>query len=102
MKKPKIICICGSTKFKEEYLKAQFNLTMEGRIVLTVGCFMHADNVEINKQEKKMLDELHLRKIDLADEILVLNKNGYIGESTRKEIQYALYYNKPVKYLEPI
>jgi len=87
--KPKIICLCGSTKFKDTYEKITLRETLKGKIVLSVGCFMHYDNINITEKQKNILDELHLRKIDLADEILVLNVNKYIGESTRNEIEYA-------------
>lgn len=108
MDKPKIVCLCGSTRFFEAFQKAQFDETMAGRIVLTIGCnmksdtdiFGHLPEHELNAIKGK-LDELHLRKIDLADEILVLNVNDYIGDSTRREILYAQEHNKPVRWLEP-
>ena len=99
--KPKIICICGSTRFKGAFMQAQKDITMDGNIFLTVGIFGHSeDSEEFNKGTKKMLDKLHLQKIDLADEIYVVNMNGYIGESTRNEIDYAKSLNKQIKYLE--
>ncbi len=103
----KIVCLCGSTRFSEEFQKAQLSETLAGKIVLTIGCNMRADDEVfgiMSEQErseiKAKMDELHLRKIDLADEVLVLNLGGYIGESTRREIQYAKSTGKPVKYLE--
>ena len=101
--KPKIICLCGSTKFKDEFIKVNFKFTMKGFIVLSVGWFSHAD-ADIytpTLKEKKALDELHFRKIDLARAVYVINKNGYIGESTRNEIEYAKKTGKPVEYMEP-
>ena len=98
--RPKIVCLCGSTKFKDAYEKANFEETIKGNIVLTVGCFMHADNVEITKEQKSNLDSLHLMKINIADEILVLNVGGYIGESTRNEIEYACRKGIEVRFLE--
>ena len=101
MDKPKIICICGSTKFKGAFIQAQKEITMRGEIFLTVGMFGHSGDIEaFDEATKLMLDELHLRKIDLADEVYVINMNGYIGESTRNEINYTKSHGKPIKYLE--
>lgn len=98
---PLVVCLCGSTKFKETFVKANFDLTRQGKIVVTVGWFSHADPTYTpTAEEKAALDELHKRKIDLADEILVLDVGGYIGESTRSEIAYAHSTGKPVRYLE--
>ncbi len=84
--KYKVITLCGSTKFKEEFLQIQKQLTLEGNIVISVGMFGHTDgefeNV-ITPEIKVMLDDIHKRKIDMSDEIYVINKNGYIGESTK-------------------
>lgn len=100
---PKIVCLCGSTKFKEYFIAANFAETMRGNIVLSVGFFRHTDEEFTCTDEEKMaLDELHKRKIDLADEVLVLNVDGYVGESTRSEIEYAIVRRKPVRYLECI
>ena len=102
MSRPKIICLCGSTKFKQEFIEANFHETMKGHIVLSVGWFSHADGdiYTPTPDEKIALDELHKRKIDLADEVFVINIDGYIGESTRSEIEYAKAQGKPIKYLE--
>lgn len=97
--RPTIVCLTGSTRFKSHYEAANREETMAGRIVLTVGFFMHAGD-SITPEEKVALDELHKRKIDLADEVLVLNVGGYIGESTRSEIEYAKKLDKRVRYLE--
>ena len=97
----KIITLCGSTKFKEQYLEAQKRLTIEGNIVISVGLFGHSGDDEVwTEGTKAMLDDMHKRKIDLADEIFVVNVDGYIGESTRSEIEYAKANGKVVKYLE--
>lgn len=99
----KVITLCGSTKFKDEYLKAQKDLTLQGNIVISVGLFGHSGDNEVwTEGTKEMLDEMHKRKIDMADEIFVINVGGYIGESTRGEIEYAIRHGKPVNYLEPI
>lgn len=98
--KYKIITLCGSTKFKDDFIREQKLLTLEGNIVISVGMFGHADNEVIDDKTKEMLDEIHKRKIDLADEIFVINKNGYIGSSTKSEIEYATKKGKVVNYLE--
>ena len=99
--KYKVITLCGSTKFKEQYLEAQKRLTLEGNIVISVGLFGHSGDDEVwTEGTKAMLDDMHLRKIDMADEIFVINVGGYVGESTRREIEYALKNGKAVRYLE--
>ncbi len=108
--KPTVVCLCGSTRFHEEFQKANFHFTMQGLIVLSVGFYPHAEfskkahgeDVGITKEQKIFLDELHKRKIDMADFIFVINKGGYIGESTASEIGYAQTFGKYIKYLEPL
>ena len=110
VKNYKVVTLCGSTKFKDEFLKVQKDLTLKGNIVISVGLFGHSGDNEVweNMDEgtltktKEMLDDMHKRKIDMADEIFVINVNGYIGESTNSEIEYAKSTNKKVNYLEPI
>jgi hypothetical protein len=98
--KYKIITLCGSTKFKDEFTAEQKRLTLEGNIVISVGLFGHSGDDEVWSEDTKiMLDDMHKRKIDLADEIFVINVGGYIGSSTRSEIEYALKNGKIVKYL---
>lgn len=98
----KIVTLCGSTRFKEQFLDAQKQLTLEGYIVISVGLFGHSGDDDVWKPGvKEMLDDMHLRKIDLADEVFVINAGGYIGESTRREIAYAEKTGKIIKYLEP-
>ena len=97
----KVITLCGSTRFKEEFLEAQKRLTLEGNIVISVGLFGHSgDDVVWAEGVKDMLDRQHLAKIDLADEIFVINVGGYIGDSTRREIAYAEFKDKTISYLE--
>ena len=106
--RPRIICLCGSTRFYDAWQQANFDLTVAGNIVLSVGFYphaadkAHAAHVGITPEQKVALDVLHKHKIDLADEVLVLNVGGYIGESTNSEIEHALRTGKPVKYLEPV
>lgn len=96
-----VITLCGSTKFKEEFLQVQKELTLAGNIVISVGLFGHSGDNEVwNEGTKEMLDDMHKRKIDMADEIFVINVNGYIGESTRSEIEYAKKNCKIINYLE--
>lgn len=98
----KIVTLCGSTRFKEQFLEAQKRLTLEGSIVIGVGLFGHFGDDDVWKPGvKEMLDDMHLRKIDIADEIFVINVGGYIGESTKREIAYAEKTGKTVNYLEP-
>ena len=100
--KYKVITLCGSTRFKEEYLEAQKRLTLEGNIVISVGLFGHSGDDEVwTEGTKEMLDDMHKRKIDMADEIFVINVGGYIGESTRSEIEYARSQGIGVRYLQP-
>ena len=102
IKNYKIITLCGSTKFKDEFIKAQKELTLKGNIVISVGLFGHADGdyqTVLTNEIKIMLDDMHKRKIDLADEIFVINVDGYIGNSTKSEIEYAQQTNKKITYL---
>lgn len=105
--KPKIVCLCGSTRFTREMLIRQWELTKQGYIVLS-WCALPDDyykgneKAHIGDQEgvKVLCDELHKRKIDLSDEVLILNIGGYIGESTRSELEYAKAHNKTIRFLE--
>ena len=104
----KVITLCGSTRFKDEFLQVQKELTLQGNIVISVGLFGHAGDIEVweNMDEgtltktKEMLADMHKRKIDMADEIFVINVGGYIGNSTKSEIEYAKEHDKIVRYLE--
>lgn len=97
----KVITLCGSTRFKDEFLETQKRLTLECNIVISVGLFGHSgDDVVWTEGVKDMLDRQHLAKIDLADEIFVINVGGYIGDSTRREIAYAEFKGKSITYLE--
>lgn len=108
--RPTITVLCGSTRFSEAFREANLRLTVRGHIVLSIGCDTKADSdLDLAAQAgdgrsleqiKADLDELHRRKIDLADEVLVLNVGGYIGDSTRLEIAYAEIFGKPIAYLE--
>lgn len=97
----RVITLCGSTKFKDQFMEVQKKLTLEGNIVISVGCFGHAGDI-FSDEQKLMLDDMHKRKIDMADEIFVINVGCYIGESTKSEIEYAKKHNKKVNYLDNI
>lgn len=106
--RPIIVCLCGSTRFSESFQQANLNETLAGKIVLSIGCNMKTDTEIFGRlsqedfaETKRKLDELHKRKIDLCDEILVLNVGKYIGESTKSEIEYAVNHGKHIRYLEP-
>lgn len=101
--KYKVITLCGSTRFKDQFIEAQKNLTLQGNIVITVGLFGHSgDSEALNEETKAMLDDIHKRKIDMSDEIFVINVGGYIGSSTKSEIEYAIAHGKEVRYLEKV
>lgn len=103
--KPRIVCLCGSTRYAEQFREANYHETLAGRIVLSIGCDLKAD-IDIDHamgrlsgETKTQLDELHKRKIDLADEVLVINVDDYIGDSTRSEIEYARVKGKRVRWM---
>lgn len=104
----KVITLCGSTRFKDAFLEAQKQLTLDGNIVISVGLFGHSGDNEVWEgmdedtltKTKLMLDDMHKRKIDMSDEIYVINVGGYIGDSTRSEIEYAKRIRKDIQYLE--
>lgn len=111
IEKPKITCICGSTKFADVHAITRWELEKEGKVICLMINYLptwYADNQGWKGNDhfgeqagiKDILDELHLRKIDIADDLFIVNVNGYIGESTRKEIEYAKSLNKPITYLE--
>lgn len=101
--KYKVVTLCGSTRFKDEFLSAQKRLTLEGCIVISVGLFGHSGDDEVWRPGmKEFLDDMHRRKIDMADAIYVVNPGGYVGESTRGEIDYARRNGKEVLSLEPL
>lgn len=107
--RPRVVCLCGSTRFYDQFQAANFRETMAGRIVLSVGFYphggfesktLHGGDVGVTPEEKVALDVLHKRKIDLADEVFVLNVGGYIGDSTRSEVDHARRTGKPIRWLE--
>lgn len=97
----KVITLCGSTRFKPDFERINAELTLAGNVVISVGVFVHAGGSAISEAQKRLLDHIHLQKIDMADEIFVVNPGGYIGDSTRGEIEYATRTGVPVRYLVP-
>ncbi|QFZ78382.1 hypothetical protein GFH48_38390 [Streptomyces fagopyri] len=105
--RPPIVVLCGSTTYWDQLAEATLYETTAGRIVLAPGCNMkqpHPLWSDLKRADrlKAKLNELHLRKIDLADEVLVVNPGGYIGESTQREIDYAHNLGKPIRYTDPV
>lgn len=100
-RKYQVITLCGSTKFKDEFIEMQKILTLQGNIVLTVGLFGHSGDNEVwELGVKEKMDDMHKQRIDMSDEIFVINVGGYIGESTKAEIEYARSKGKRIAYLE--
>lgn len=100
-KRYKVVTLCGSTRFKDEFFRVQKELTLKGYIVLSLSIFGHSGDEEAwDEETKKMLIAMHWQKIDMADIVYVINKNGYIGESTEEEIKYAKQLEKTIIYLE--
>lgn len=97
-----IITLCGSIKFKDEFIRIQEELTLKGNIVFMPVFFNNIKKEDITTEFKIMLDEMHKQKIDISDEIYVINCGGYIGESTKSEIEYAKIKGKKISYLESI
>ena len=104
--RPTVVCLCGSSRFYKEFQEAAYEETMAGRIYLSIGFYpyaadeKHGEGVGHNSDEKLFLDELHKRKIDMADEVLVVNVGGYIGDSTKSEVAYAIRKGKPIRWRE--
>lgn len=102
--RPQIVCLCGSTRFYSEFQERNFAETMNGNIVLSVGFYPHAaerpDQKHVTPEEKQRLDLLHLHKIDMADRVVFLNKGGYMGESTTRELAYAVFSHKDLDWFD--
>lgn len=94
-----VITLCGSTKYKDEYLMVNKWLTLQGNIVISVSMFGHVDKEPLTQDEKTILDQVHKNKIDIASEIFVINVDGYIGSSTKQEIEYADSKGKKIRFL---
>jgi hypothetical protein len=96
----KIITLCGSTRFKDEFYALVHDLTLQGNVVLSLGFFSKADGVEVSEEQLRVLKKVHFKKIDLADEVMIVNVGGYIGEGTEEEIEYAKSLGKKIVFLE--
>ena len=101
-KKAKIITICGSMKFKDEIMRVAIQMELAGNVILTPILPINDDEAVCTKEEVIVLGEMHKEKINLSDAILVVNVNGYIGNSTKSEIEYAKAQNKEILYFEQI
>lgn len=102
MNRPKVITICGSSKLKDAIMGATQRLTLKGYIVINHGFFHHRDMVPITDEQKRDLDELMFRKIDISDAIHVVNINSYMGTTTKRAVQYAKDHGKGITYEEPL
>ncbi|WP_036719118.1 hypothetical protein [Paenibacillus harenae] len=94
----RVITLCGSSKFKEQFEQANAFLTLQGNIVISVAFFEQSEGIEITEDQAELLGNLHFRKIDMSDEIFVIDVDGYKGSSTRREIQYAKEKGKAIRY----
>ncbi len=101
MDKPTVVTICGSSRYKNEHLAMCQRETLMGNIALGMGFFHHEDKVPITEEIKRKLDILQGKKIDMSDEILVVNPHGYVGESTKKAIVHAIARSKPIRWTDP-
>lgn len=106
IRRPHVVVLCGSGRFRSEFDRANYDETLRGHIVLSIGGarLTAGDPLETSEmvytaEQKSAADELHKRKIDLADEVIVLNVDGYIGKSTASEIAYAEMCGKPIRWL---
>ncbi|PYZ96517.1 hypothetical protein CR205_12435 [Alteribacter lacisalsi] len=94
----KVITLCGSTKFKNTFREMEKKLTLEGHAVISLGFFEQSEGIEITPEQEAMFEKIHRRKIDIADEIYVIDVDRYIGKSTAAEIEYAQNQGKAVHY----
>ena len=98
--RPMIFCLCGSTRFKEDYEAASMTLTLQGHIVLMPGFFPHADEIPLQDDVRASWEKGCLAKIDLADVLYIVNPGNYIGDHTSRMIQYAKNVKKEIIYYE--
>lgn len=100
MSKYKIVTLVDSTKFKNGFIKVKEQLTLQGLMVLSLGLFSHHDNIKLSKDQLNMLTDIQYKKTEMSDEIFEVNKNGYIGDGTKTEIESAKSLRKKINYLE--
>ncbi|MFD0710516.1 hypothetical protein [Paenibacillus sp. GCM10027626] len=94
----KVITLCGSTKFKKQFEQANAYLTLQGNVVIGLAFFEQSEGFQITHEQAELLGNIHFKKIDLSDEIFIIDVDGYIGNSTRKEIEYAKKKGKAIRY----
>jgi len=95
----KVVTLCGSTRFKDEFRLLESELTLKGYIVISLGNFTHVDNKILDDSILVILTAMHKQKMDMADEIYVVNKDKYIGNATKDEIAYAISIGKKISYM---
>lgn len=100
MDRMKVVTLCGSTKFRADFERVMAEETLKGNVVISVGMFGHEIGLDMSGETKRMLDRMHFQKIDMADEIKVINPGGYVGLSTCDEIHYAAATGKPIRWME--
>lgn len=93
-----VITLCGSRRFVKEFEKVEKYLTLKGNVVLTPVFYHQRNGLNVTQEEAQLLGKIHFKKIDLSDEIFVIDVESYIGESTKKEIAYAKQNNKRIRY----
>lgn len=96
-----VVTLCGSTRFKDDFLKAQESLTLAGKLVISLGFFEHAEGRAITPETEALLADIHRQRIDMSDSIFVINRDDYIGKSTASEIAYATAAGKGVTFMFP-
>ncbi|WP_349408533.1 DUF4406 domain-containing protein [Pseudalkalibacillus sp. SCS-8] len=98
----RVITLCGSTKFKKQFRETEASLTLQGHVVISLGFFEQSEGIQITEEQEQLFKKIHFKKIDMADEIFVIDVDGYIGSSTSKEIEYANKTNKPIRYYSKV
>lgn len=98
--KRKVVCLCGSTRFKSKFDEVLLKESLKGNVVFSLSVFEKSDGVSLTPEQIGILSDVHFSKIDMSDEILVINVDGYIGEQTEREIDYASTLGKTVRFLE--
>lgn len=102
MEKIPIICLIGSSRFRRAFVLEGHRLETTGHLVLCMTFFQHSDNIDVSPEQREILRRVDRKRIDLSDEVCVINVGGYVGEDTRKEIEYAESCGKKITYLENI
>lgn len=98
----KVITLCGSSKFKEDFDRVNEELTMKGNVLFSLGVFAHSKGIELSDEQVELLKKIHFQKIDMSDTIYVINKGLYYGHSTKLEIDYAMAKGKEILFMENV